>query len=346
MPEIEKKIQEIEQQMADPDFWSDKEKSTVISKELSHLKDYLDFWNNIEKEIGDLLALWEDVSGDESLKKEFSVHYKDLEKKFNQAELAVYFKEKNDKNNAIITITSGAGGTEAQDWAEMLLNMYLKYLERNNFEVELIEKMEGAEAGIKRVVVEVKGMYAHGYLRGEAGVHRLVRQSPYNAQNLRQTSFAQVEIMPEIEEAQEVEIRPDDLKIDFYRSGGPGGQNVNKVSTAVRITHIPTKLVVASQTQRSQAQNRENALKVLKFKLFQLEIEKKEKEKKELKGENISAGWGNQIRSYVLHPYKMVKDHRTEEETSDTQGVLNGEIEQFIKVFLRKNNDGKIQKIK
>lgn len=335
MAEVEKNIAKIEQEMANPNFWSDQEKSTEISKKLSHLKDYLSFWQEIEIELTDLLNMWEEAGEDESFKKELFSKYKELEKTFSKAELELYFKGQHDKSNAILTIMAGAGGTEAQDWAEMVLNMYLKYCEKNRFDAEVIERMDGAEAGIKRAVVEVRGMYAYGYLRSEAGVHRLVRQSPYNAQNLRQTSFALVELMPEIEEAQEVEIRTEDLKMDFYRAGGPGGQNVNKVSTAVRITHIPTGIVVASQTQRSQGQNKENALKILKFKLYQKVLEEKEKEKQKLKGESIAAEWGSQIRSYVLHPYKMVKDHRTEEETSDTQGVLNGEIDQFIKSFLR-----------
>ncbi len=341
MSEIEKNIVEIEKKMADPAFWNNQEKSTETSKKLSHLKDYLQFWQGIESELNDLSGMWEASGDDEDFQKEIFSKYRELEKKFNKAELELYFKGEYDKSNAIMTIMAGAGGTEAQDWAEMLLNMYLRYCEQNGFSAEVIERMDGAEAGIKRAVVEIKGMYAFGYLRSEAGVHRLVRQSPYNAQNLRQTSFALMELMPEIEEAQEVEVRTEDLRMDFYRAGGPGGQNVNKVSTAVRITHIPTGIVVASQTQRSQGQNKENALKILKFKLYQKALEEKEKEKQKLKGESVAAEWGSQIRSYVLHPYKMVKDHRTEEETSDTQGVLNGEIDQFIKSFLQnQKNDG------
>jgi peptide chain release factor 2 len=237
----------------------------------------------------------------------------------------------------VISIYSGAGGTEAQDWANMLLRMYSRYAESHNLKYKLIDISYGQEAGIKSAVLEVSGEYAYGYLKGENGVHRLVRLSPFNADNLRHTSFALVEVLPEISEEvkKEVEIKPDELKMDTFRSSGPGGQNVNMRSTAVRLTHLPTKIVVACQSERSQAQNREKALKLLYTKIYQRKLQEKEKQKKELRGILPSAEWGSQIRSYVLHPYKMVKDHRTEIESSNPDKVLDGDLDKFIEAELK-----------
>jgi peptide chain release factor 2 len=240
-----------------------------------------------------------------------------------------------DANNAILAIHAGAGGTESQDWAAILLRMYLRWAEENKYETELLDTMPGEEAGIKSVTVSVVGPYAYGYLTSERGVHRLVRLSPFDAAHRRHTSFALVEVIPDIEDATEVEINPDDLHIDVFRAGGHGGQNVQKNSTAVRITHVPTGIVAACQNERSQMQNREMAMKVLRARLFALEEAKREEERAKLKGKHVSAGWGNQIRSYVLHPYHMVKDLRTGYETGNTDAVLDGRLEPFIKAYLQ-----------
>ena len=240
-----------------------------------------------------------------------------------------------DKENAIVYINAGAGGTEAQDWAEMLLRMYLRWAERRGYKAEILEESRGEEVGIKNVTVGVSGEYAFGYLKSEHGVHRLVRLSPFDSDHARHTSFVLVEVMPEAEENVDVKIAAEDIKIDTFRSSGAGGQNVQKVSSAVRITHLPTGIVVTCQTERSQLQNKAIAIKILYSRILEMELEKQAEERAKLKGKRIEAGWGNQIRSYVLHPYKMVKDHRTDYETSNTEAVLNGELDGFITAYLR-----------
>jgi peptide chain release factor 2 len=239
-----------------------------------------------------------------------------------------------DRGNAILAIHAGAGGTDAQDWAEILLRMYLRWAERSRFVTETYDLSPGEEAGIKSVTIQVTGPYAFGYLKSERGVHRLVRQSPFDAGHRRHTSFALVEVMPDVDAANEVAINPEEVKFEAYRSGGPGGQNVNKVSTAVRLTHVPTGIVVTCQTERSQLQNRETAMRILRAKLLEIEAERREAERLELRGQHVEAGWGNQIRSYVIHPYNLVKDLRTGYESSDPNGVLDGDLDDFIRAYL------------
>jgi len=300
------------------------------------LREEIGSLKSIEKEIKDITEL--QVFQDESLEGEIKDRIRILEKRIENQETKTFLSGKYDKSSAILEIFSGAGGVDAQDWATMLLRMYLRYAEKKGFSVKIIEQSFGeaggpeGRIGTKSAVLEIKGKYAFGLLKKETGVHRLVRQSPFSAKKLRHTSFVLINVLPEIEkeDIKEIEIKEEDLKLDVFRSSGPGGQNVNKRETAVRITHIPTGIVVSCQSERQQGLNREKAMSVLYAKLYQLKKEEEKKELKKIKGEAISASWGNQIRSYVLHPYKMVKDLRTEMETSDTESVLDGELDEFI----------------
>ncbi len=306
-------------------------------KRLTALKDTVGTWRQLEKKTQELidmveLAIDEGVS---SLQEELQTEADKLVSQLDRLEVQLMLNDDYDARDAILTIHAGAGGTESQDWAEMLLRMYTRWAERHQYQINVLDTTPGEEAGIKSVTIEIKGSYIFGYLKAEAGVHRLVRLSPFDADHARHTSFALVEVIPEVKETSEIEILPDDLKIDTFRSSGPGGQHMQKTSSAVRVTHLPTGIIVACQSERSQHQNKESALKVLYSRLLELEIAKKESEKAKLKGKHIAAGWGNQIRSYVLHPYRMVKDHRTEFETSDTNAILDGEIDDFITAYLR-----------
>jgi peptide chain release factor 2 len=306
-------------------------------RELRGKKNLVNAWRGLEKKAADLLemivlAIGE---GDYSLKEEIQLELKKLSSRFEQSESQQLFTGDYDSRNAMLALHAGAGGTESQDWANMLLRMYLRWAERHDYEAEVLDVSPGEEAGIKSAIVEVKGDYVYGYLKGEHGVHRLVRLSPFDADHARHTSFVLVEVLPEAEETVDVKINPEDLRIDTFRSSGPGGQHMQKTSSAVRITHLPTGLVATCQGQRSQHQNKEAALKVLYSRLLELDRKKKEEERAKLKGERIEASWGNQIRSYVLHPYKMVKDHRTDYEVHDAEAVLDGELDGFITNYLR-----------
>lgn len=304
-------------------------------KKIASLRQVVEDWNELSQHVTYLLELAQ--LGDESLRDEISTDMNAIEKDLERREFDILLSGKYDSNNALLAIHSGAGGVDAQDWAEMLERMYLRWAENRGFKTDILDLSEGEEAGIKSVTIAVEGEYAYGYLRPEKGVHRLVRLSQFDAAHRRHTSFALVEVLPEVEDAADVEINPDDLRIDVYRSSGAGGQNVQKNATAVRITHLPTGIVVTCQNERSQTQNRENAMRVLRSRLLEIKEEQHVATLAELRGEYKKAEWGSQIRSYVLHPYQMVKDHRTEYEVGNAQGVLNGDIDGFIEAYLRSN---------
>ncbi len=300
-------------------------------------------WRGLEQKLADIAELIQLTGEDEGLQAEIDKELTGLAATIDSLEFQLSLSGEYDDHNAILAIHAGAGGTESQDWAEMLMRMYLRWAERRGFEAEVLDTSPGDEAGVKSTVIAVDGEYAFGYLKSEHGVHRLVRLSPFDADHARHTSFALVEVMPEAKDDVELEIAPEDIKIDTYRSSGPGGQHMQKTSSAVRITHLPSGLVVTCQSERSQHMNKDFAFKILRARLLEQELEKKEAEKARLKGKRIEAGWGNQIRSYVLHPYRMVKDHRTAYETSATEAVLDGDLDGFIDAYLRsiigKEND-------
>jgi peptide chain release factor 2 len=306
-------------------------------RDLMQLREQVELWQGLEKQARDLVDLAElaQAEGDTSLELEVGEEASALARRLDQLEFQLMLGGEHDRKNAILAIHAGAGGTESQDWAQMLLRMYLRWAERRGYSSDVLDTTWGEEAGIKSTTMEIIGPYAYGYLSAERGVHRLVRLSPFDAAHRRHTSFALVEVMPEVEQEVEVAVDPDDLEIDVFRSSGAGGQNVQKTSTAVRITHRPTGIVVTCQNERSQLQNKETALKILRARLLEIELERKEEEILRLKGQHVAAGWGNQIRSYVLHPYNMVKDHRSGYETSDAAAVLDGEIDGFIEAYLR-----------
>lgn len=316
-----------------PDLWEEPERARKVLKHLSELQEEVDGWRSLEQRAHDALELAQ--LGDPILYAELENEATVLEAEIEAREFETMLSGSYDRGNALLAIHAGAGGTDSQDWAEMLQRMYLRWCEDHGFETEVLDSTPGEEAGIKSVTISVEGAYAYGYLRPEKGVHRLVRLSPFDAAHRRHTSFALVEVLPQIEDNGEVQVDPNDLRIDTYRSAGAGGQNVQKNDTAVRITHLPTGLVVTCQNERSQIQNRENAMRVLRARLYEIRQEKLEEKIAELRGDYIKAEWGSQIRSYVLHPYQMVKDHRTDYEVGNAQSVLNGALDGFIEAFLR-----------
>ncbi len=305
-------------------------------RQLAGVREEIEPWLAIGQQAEELRGLLElAMEEDEgSVAEEVAVGAEELTKRLEALEFQLQLSGPYDRGPALLAVHAGAGGTEAQDWAQMLLRMYLRWAERHRYQTEILDLSEGEEAGIKSATIEVRGPLAYGYLKSERGVHRLVRLSPFDQAHRRHTSFVLVEVMPLVESDVAVEIRPDDLKLDTFRSGGPGGQNVNKVNTAVRLTHVPSGIVVTCSTERSQLQNRETAMKMLRSKLLEVELEKREREQAELKGEHIEAAWGNQIRNYVLHPYRLVKDERTGLETSDTAAVLDGDLDEYIRAYL------------
>ncbi|MFD1427293.1 peptide chain release factor 2 [Kroppenstedtia sanguinis] len=341
LPHKEERIQKLEQKMTDPDFWNDQEKAQKVIDENNHLKGMVQGVKELEEAQEEVEVVAELIAeeDDESMLPEAEDGLKDLKQKLDEFELSLLLSGPYDKNSAILELHPGAGGTESQDWAEILLRMYTRWAEQRGYKVETLDFLPGEEAGVKSVTLLIKGHNAYGYLRAEKGVHRLVRISPFDSSGRRHTSFVSANVMPEIEDDDEVEIRSEDLKIDTYRSSGAGGQHVNTTDSAVRITHLPTHIVVTCQSERSQIKNRDQAMKILKARLVERQMEEKQKEIAELKGEQSEIGWGNQIRSYVFHPYSMVKDHRTQVEVGNVQSVVDGEIDPFIEAYLRQQID-------
>jgi peptide chain release factor 2 len=330
---------ELEALMNEPNFWNDPNKAKVLSQEAAELKNELDQWSTIENDVKEL----QDVSElarkekDNEMLKQLEADVEELEKRFRKLEFALLFSQDHDSNGAIVSIHAGAGGTDAMDWAEILVRMFMRYAESKSWSVEVIHESRGEEAGIKHMTFALRGRFVYGHMKGEAGVHRLVRISPFDAEKMRHTAFALVEVLPELDDVMEksIELNSDDLRIDTFMSSGKGGQSVNTTYSAVRVTHLPTGLVVSCQNERSQLQNKETALRVLKSRLHKMMLEERAEKIEEIKGKHKSPEWGNQIRSYVMHPYKMVKDHRTNVETQDIDSVLSGGLDSFIEAYLR-----------
>lgn len=329
---LETELTQLQAQSQAADFWSDQNKAQGIMQQQSKLQARIEPWRQLEQQVTDAVELAE--LNDRSVQKDLQHQLTESQKAFEKLKKDLQFSGTHDDSDVLLSIYAGAGGTDAQDWAQMLLRMYVRWAEQNNYTVTTIDQSDGEEAGIKSVTLEISGPFAYGKLQGEHGVHRLVRLSPFNSDNLRQTSFAKVDVLPKVDKPEDLEIDEKDLKIDVYRSGGKGGQSVNTTDSAVRITHTPTGVTVAIQNERSQLQNKETALTILRSRLAQLQAEQHLEKLSELKGPNQSAEWGNQIRSYVLHPYKQVKDLRSKYETSDPDAVLDGKINPLIDAYL------------
>lgn len=337
LAKLKQELEKLEQKTAQPRFWEDSKNSNKVLSKIKQLKNKTTNYKKIVTEIDNLLEMTElvEIEADEDIENEIISNTNNIKKELEKFELTTLLSGKYDNNNAIITIHPGAGGTESQDWAEMLYRMYTRWATKNGYQIKELDYLDGEEAGLKSVTFEITGENSYGYMKCEKGVHRLVRISPFDSGGRRHTSFASVEVLPEITDDIEIEINPDDLRVDTYRASGAGGQHINKTSSAVRITHIPTNIVVACQSERSQIQNRETALKMLKSKLLDLK-EKEQKEKiEDLKGDQKDIAWGSQIRSYVFCPYTMVKDHRTNYEVGNVEAVMNGEIDGFMENYLK-----------
>ena len=334
---LQKKFKELEKQTLNTEFWNDQKNSQKVLGRIKTLKRKCSNYEEIEKEINNLKELTElvNIEQDQEMAKDIIKGTNNIKKQVEKFEIETLFSGKYDNNNAIVTIHPGAGGTESQDWAEMLYRMYTRWATKNEYEVKELDYLEGEEAGLKSVTFEIIGENAYGYMKCEKGVHRLVRISPFDSGGRRHTSFASVEVLPEITDDIEIEINPDDLRIDTYRASGAGGQHINKTSSAVRITHIPTNIVVACQSERSQIQNRETAMKMLKSKLLDLKEQEQKEKIEDLKGEQKDIAWGSQIRSYVFCPYTMVKDHRTNYEVGNVEAVMDGNITDFMEEYLK-----------
>ena len=333
----EERVKELEREMQEPNFWDVPEKANAKTRELKSLKDDIEICNRLTNSVADMLDLIEmaNAENDESMVEDIKSEFETFKEDFEKIRISTLLSGEYDKNNAILRLNAGAGGTESCDWASMLYRMYTRWAERKGFTVEVLDMLDGDEAGIKSVSFQVNGENAYGYLKGEQGVHRLVRISPFNAQGKRQTSFVSLDVMPELTADIELDINPDDLKVDTYRSSGAGGQHINKTSSAVRITHIPTGVVVACQNERSQFQNKDKAMQMLKAKLLMLKKEAHAEKLSDIRGEIKEIAWGSQIRSYVLQPYTMVKDLRTGEETANAAGVLDGNLDKMITAYLK-----------
>ena len=336
----EERIIELERTMEAPDFWDDMDKAQKYMKDLKNLKDSIETYNNLKSLYDDILVLIEmgEESEDAEIAEEAKSSMDEFASKVDEVKIKTLLSGEYDKYNAILKLNAGAGGTESCDWTSMLYRMYTRWAESKGFTTQVLDFLEGEEAGIKSITVQINGENAYGYLKSERGVHRLVRISPFNAAGKRQTSFASCDVMPDIEEDLDVEINDDDIRIDTYRSSGAGGQHINKTSSAIRITHLPTGIVVQCQNERSQLQNKDKAMKMLKAKLYLLKQQEEQEKKSGIRGEIKEIGWGSQIRSYVMQPYTMVKDHRTNEETGNVSSVLDGNIDQFINAYLKQNS--------
>ncbi|WP_212926699.1 peptide chain release factor 2 [Oceanobacillus sp. J11TS1] len=331
------RIAELEALMSDPSFWDNQNQAQTVIQESNALKSYVESFESIQETLDNLEVSYELVKeeNDQELFEDLQSELQEFKEKVNKFELQLLLSEPYDANNAILELHPGAGGTESQDWASMLLRMYQRWAESYSFSVETIDYLPGEEAGVKSVTLLIKGHNAYGYLKAEKGVHRLVRISPFDSSGRRHTSFVSCDVTPEMSDDVDIDIKTEDLKIDTYRASGAGGQHVNTTDSAVRITHLPTNTIVTCQNERSQIKNREQAMKMLKSKLYQMEIEKQQQELDDIRGEQKEIGWGSQIRSYVFHPYSMVKDHRTNVETGNTQAVMDGDLDMFIDGYLR-----------
>ena len=327
-------LEKLQAKSSDSNFWDDSQRASSILKKISRIEREIGFWQDLGRRHDDMEILFEFAEAGEMDLNEIQTELNSYESNIEKIELRLLLGNPEDTQNAIITIHPGAGGTESQDWAQMLYRMYTRWAERQDFKVELIDLQPGEEAGIKDVTFEVSGDYAFGLSKAEAGVHRLVRISPFDSNSRRHTSFASVFVCPAVNEEIEIDINPTDLRIDTYRASGAGGQHVNKTDSAVRITHIPSGIVAQCQNQRSQHKNKSQAMKILKARLYQAELDKEKEKNKELEDQKMDIGWGSQIRSYVFHPYNMVKDHRTKEETGNVQAIMDGDLNKFIRAFL------------